>query len=73
MGLNERAESRFVWNKVLLQPFQSQNLKSYCLPLIHGCKLARCVVNIVELFWIYFLHMQSCQSVNYRLTINNLH
>ncbi|XP_037027285.1 phosphatidylinositol-3-phosphatase SAC1 [Bradysia coprophila] len=36
MGLNERAESRFVWNKFLLQPFQSQNLKSYCLPLIHG-------------------------------------
>lgn len=39
MGLNERAESRFVWNKFLLQPFQSQNLKSYCLPLMHGCKL----------------------------------
>lgn len=38
MGLNERAEPRFVWNGFLLQPFQSQNLKSYCLPLVHGCK-----------------------------------
>lgn len=68
MGLNERAESRFVWNKALLHPFQSQNLKSYCLPLIHGCK------NIIRFYFtrefVQLIYSLSVVSIN-QLTINN--
>lgn len=46
MGLLERAEPRFVWNRSLLQGLQQ--LKKYCLPLVHGCK------RNVEVFIFYF-------------------
>lgn len=38
MGLFERADHRFVWNRYLLQSFQKSDLKKYCLPLVLGCK-----------------------------------
>lgn len=39
MGMAERADQRFVWNRHLLSELQSSSaLKNYCLPIIHGCK-----------------------------------
>lgn len=39
LGLAERADERFVWNRFLLKDFITFGLRKYCLPLIHGCKL----------------------------------
>lgn len=36
MGLAERADQRFVWNKYLMQHFSRADLKQYCLPVILG-------------------------------------
>lgn len=39
MGLHERAEPRFVWNRSLLNNLKSAHLRNYGLPLMHGCIL----------------------------------
>ncbi|XP_074644697.1 phosphatidylinositol-3-phosphatase SAC1-like [Tubulanus polymorphus] len=37
LPLHERADQRFVWNTHLLREFaQQQELKKYCLPILHG-------------------------------------
>ena len=38
LSLLERADQRFVWNLHLLRHFQRPELRSYCLPLLLGCK-----------------------------------
>lgn len=38
-SLFERADQRFIWNRALMSRFsEDQELISFCLPIIHGCK-----------------------------------
>lgn len=38
-SLFERADKRFIWNQALMSKFlEDQELISFCLPIIHGCK-----------------------------------
>lgn len=42
MPLHDRADPRFIWNAYLLQDLTSRpELYKFCLPIIHGCILAR--------------------------------
>lgn len=48
LGLNERADSRFVWNGYLLKHFKKA--EHYCLPLILGCMLFISNLKFVSVF-----------------------
>lgn len=68
MGMAERADQRFVWNRHLLSELQSSSaLKSYCLPLIHGCKcmghLSPEYVNLCKLIFEIVCRRQLFQSI----------
>lgn len=67
MGLNERGEPRFVWNRFLLNNVKSQHLKQYCLPLVHGfISINQLNVNSHQFSWI-LISRRSIQRAGTRL------
>lgn len=51
-SLFERADSRFVWNRYLLEPFQNPASRRFALPLIHGfVSINPCVINGHNFVW----------------------
>lgn len=39
LGLAERAHQQFVWNGFLLKELLKTEMRRFCLPIVHGCKL----------------------------------
>lgn len=68
LGLAERADQRFIWNRHILKEFQKLGLKRFCLPLILGCEYSF-LENVLDLqkrfltFHIFFLVVVSINTV----------
>lgn len=45
LGLAERANQQFVWNGFILKEFMTNDMRRFCLPIVHGCKIKKWLFN----------------------------
>ncbi|KAI5711555.1 phosphatidylinositide phosphatase SAC1 isoform X1 [Diaphorina citri] len=65
--LHERADERFVWNKNILNQFNSSDIGGFCVPVIHGfVSINKCTLNGKSFLWT-LVSRRSCKRAGTRL------
>lgn len=65
--LHERADERFIWNKSLLEQFDSPDIATFCIPVMHGfISINKCVLNGKSFQWT-LVSRRSCKRAGTRL------
>lgn len=65
--LHERADERFIWNRKLVEQFDTPGVALFCVPILHGfISINKCNLNGKSFFWT-IVSRRSCKRAGTRL------